>query len=160
MKDIEGGIHPFEMEKLKKEGSKLLYPNSEGVFELYDDKYDLTLHFRTEEEQHEFMQKVKEALEDPEDIIKFSLKNYVEELRESGAESVRNEFTTLEYPGLRFFCGVTKKIDESLGYWKEKDVLPGVFAECSKCGFEIYSEKEKTNFCPSCGAEMSGEEDE
>lgn len=158
MEKIKGGIHPSDLKRFKKNGSLICIPNDDGVFEEYDDTYDITLHFKTEEEQHEFMQKVKEALEEPEDIIKFNLKNYVEELKKMGAESVQNEFTTPKYPGLRIFYGVTKKGNEILGYWKKTGTLLSVFAECSQCGFPIYSEKEKTDFCPSCGSEMRGSE--
>lgn len=106
------------------------------------------------------MEKLKKVMEESDEVIRFCPDNLAKVLEKYGAESLKQEFTTYEHPRLKFFVGVRKNTDENIGYWKQEGTVPDAFAECSKCGYEIYSEKEKTDFCPSCGAEMSGEENE
>lgn len=43
-----------------------------------------------------------------------------------------------------------------IGKWI-KSKMPDTW-ECSKCGWEIYSENEKTNYCPSCGDDKQDRE--
>lgn len=46
---------------------------------------------------------------------------------------------------------------ERKGKWINKPNVYGV-AYCSECDFELHIND--TNFCPNCGADMRGEEDE
>lgn len=155
---IKGGIPLKELKRLKEKGNLICIPNEDGVFEEYKDDYDVTLHFRTLEEQKEFFEKFGEMFRNPDDTRVYSLKALKEAIESTGSGKVQYCFTHFDYPGIEFFYGVREETHEDyLGTWKQEGILPEVYAECSECGYEIYSEKEKTNFCPSCGAKMNEE---
>lgn len=44
--------------------------------------------------------------------------------------------------------------------WFEDEKEPRMAWGCNQCGFSIKSVHEKRNFCPNCGANMRGEENE
>ena len=44
------------------DGEILLMANDEGVFEEYDDTYDMTIHFESKEERDAFIEAMKETL--------------------------------------------------------------------------------------------------
>ena len=44
--------------------------------------------------------------------------------------------------------------------WFEDEKEPRMAWGCNQCGSSIKSVHEKRNFCPNCGADMRGEEDE
>ena len=66
-------------------------------------------------------------------------------------------------------CGVrlARNIIEDLppaqrtGRWKVSDLPKGKMKYCSECGFGQYiADERRYGFCPNCGADMRGEQDE
>lgn len=52
--------------------------------------------------------------------------------------------------------------ERKTGKWKRKIVDSGFNADwiCSECGWKTSLEEHGYNFCPNCGADMRGEQDE
>ena len=67
---------------------------------------------------------------------------------------------------VRSDCGIERLADEicainsvKKGKWIKQNPLVDT-EECSECGYNILSEEFETPFCPWCGADMKGEENE
>lgn len=48
--------------------------------------------------------------------------------------------------------------DRNVGNWVELEVYGHTTWECSECGWEVYSKDGLTNYCPSCGVKMKGDQ--
>ena len=51
-------------------------------------------------------------------------------------------------------CPLNELEEQKPGSWIGMEVYGHKTWECSSCGWEVYSEDNLTNFCPSCGTRM------
>ena len=74
------------------------------------------------------------------------------------------EFECGEWSGLaRTIAKVIEQLPSAqrTGQWKVSDLPKGKMKYCSECGFGQYiADERRYGFCPNCGADMRGEQDE
>lgn len=95
---LTSGFHPLQTQKLHRQGRKLLYQRDDGKYELYDDMFDITLHFKSWQEHKDFCdileQITKTDIQNSEDVVilsKEECKDYIS--REAAMMSLTGEWT-------------------------------------------------------------------
>lgn len=74
-----------------------------------------------------------------------------------------NIFSDDEEEAMRYraLSWAIRALNERTGRWKVSDLPKGKMKYCSECGFGQYiADERQYNFCPNCGADMRGEQDE
>ena len=79
---LTSGFHPLQMQKLHRQGRKLLYQRDDGQYELNKDDFDITLHFKSWQEHKDFCdileQIVKTNIKNSEDVVVLSKDAYTD----------------------------------------------------------------------------------
>lgn len=121
--------------------------NDDGVFDVYDDTYDITIHCTSQEEQDNVLEKLnREKCEDAisRELALEKMADYVA----SGYADSAEDFE--EYS--KIICQLPPvKPAEKTGHWIDHQEDRWIYAKCSEC--ETVHDT-RTNYCPHCGEKM------
>lgn len=136
--------------------------NDDGMFDLYDDTYDITIHCTSQEEQDNVLKKLNreecsDAISRTEALANaHSMGVMIDADADDGGYYIKNpkykSFDIVEAEVIKALPPVTPA--EKVGHWIDHQDDRWIYAKCSECG-TVHDTR--SNYCPNCGSRMMQE---